>query len=181
MKIHYQTVSISGEEEIALNDTLNLSTNSDFITYDWSSSTDPLLIECDGSPECILTPQENTTYTLTVSDENGCVNTATFSVVVIIQCAPDDIEIPNAFTPNGDGNNDVFAPVFSEKGQEQVISMKIWNRWGEKVYEGGIGASWDGLFENEPAAAEVYIYTIELNCQVGEEEAIRTGDVTLIR
>ena len=136
---------------------------------------------CDGSPNCTDIPTENTTYILTLTDANGCTNTSSINVAVLIICNPADVEIPNAFTPNGDGTNDTFAPVFSENGQEQIVSMEIWNRWGELVFTGGLDASWDGTFDKEPAAADVYIYIIQLDCWFGEEEATLRGDVTLIR
>lgn len=174
-------LALTAATEIAIGDTVFLSAAADFNNYEWTSSTGNLLENCDGSPDCTDMPTENTTYTLTATDANGCPTTSSISVAVIIICNPAETEIPNAFTPNGDGTNDTFAPAFSENGQEQVQSMKIWNRWGEKVFEGGVGAIWDGTIDGEPATADVYIYAIEMDCRFGEEEATMKGDVTLIR
>jgi gliding motility-associated-like protein/uncharacterized repeat protein (TIGR01451 family) len=174
-------LSLNANQEIAIGDTVFISNTDEFIEYEWTSSTGNTLEDCDGSPDCNDLPTENTTYILTVTDANGCTATDSISVAVIINCNPADAEIPNAFTPNGDGTNDTFAPVFEETGQEQVISMRIWNRWGALVFEGGQDAVWDGMLEDKPAAADVYIYVIKLDCRFGEEEATLQGDVTLIR
>ncbi len=174
-------LTLNANQDVAIGDTVFLSNTDEFVAYEWTSSTGNNLANCDGSPDCFDVPTENTTYILTVTDENGCSATDSISVTVIISCNPADAEIPNAFTPNGDGTNDTFAPVFEETGQEQVLSMRIWNRWGDLVFEGGQDAVWDGMMDNEPAAADVYIYMIKLDCRFGEEEATLQGDVTLIR
>ncbi len=70
---------------------------------------------------------------------------------------------------------------YSKSGSKTVLEMKIWNRWGQKVYEGT--GPWDGRQKGEQAASDVYIYLIRVGCPVGvesEERALK-GDVTLVR
>lgn len=85
--------------------------------------------------------------------------------------------IPNAFTPNGDGINETFAP----KGQSiQVFNMKIFNRWGELLYEtDSMEKGWDGQYQGVLSQQDVYIYKIKARGEIAglvEEE----GTVTLI-
>ncbi|MFT6741669.1 MAG: gliding motility-associated-like protein, partial [Paraglaciecola sp.] len=150
--------------------------------------SNPDLISCDDCPDPTFTPQSaaDSFYTLTVIDENGCEGEVTYFVNVLPQCSADLVAIPNAFTPNGDGINDVFGPVIDGNFQkifdadDSGFSMRIYNRWGKKVFEAAGGnPTWDGTLENEAGGADVYIYIIEVNC--GEERKMLTGDVALIR
>jgi len=122
-------------------------------------------------------PQE---LIVTVIDSNGCVNTAS----VIINGVPPDIDIPNAFTPNGDEQNDVFLPVVTnaENIEGLIEEFRVYSRWGTEVYVefGPDVQGWDGNFQGELAPPEVYLYFIKLRLPNGEED-VRKGDVTLIR
>ncbi len=116
------------------------------------------------------------TYAATVYID-GC--SATDSVIVLNSCF---VDIPNIFSPNHDGVNDYFYPQqFLAKG---VLSFKmdIFNRWGEKVFEGtsSNGRGWDGKFNNIDQPNGVYIYVIDATLQDGQTEH-RTGNVTLLR
>ena len=82
--------------------------------------------------------------------------------------------------------NDTFGPVVDEnliklfERENSGFSMKIWNRWGQKIYDqSGSYPRWDGQFKDEPGGSDIYIYSIEVNCN-GEKMRL-TGDVTLIR
>ena len=114
------------------------------------------------------------TYQVLVTDDAGCVQTEEVTVTVLNSIA----EMPNAFTPNGDGNNDVFNLVQSPN--VAVSDFRIYNRWGKKVYELSENLDgWDGNIGGDPAAADVYIYIIEYEF-AGVVETLK-GDVTLIR
>jgi gliding motility-associated-like protein len=117
---------------------------------------------------------------VTVIDSNGCVNTAS----IIIEGVPPEIDIPNAFTPNGDELNDVFLPVITnaENIEGLIEEFRIFSRWGTEVYTefGPNVQGWDGDFQGETAPPEVYLYVIKLRLPNGDEQ-IRKGDVTLIR
>ncbi len=117
---------------------------------------------------------------VTVIDSNGCVNQAS----IFIEGVPPDIDIPNAFTPNGDEINDVFLPVITnaENIEGLIEEFRVYSRWGTEVYVefGPDVKGWDGDFQGELAPPEVYLYFIKLRLPNGEEQ-IRKGDVTLIR
>jgi len=94
--------------------------------------------------------------------------------------------MPNAFTPNLDGNNDYYSG--QGEGFERY-SMQIFNRWGELIYtsdfaklsNGVFGNPWDGTFQGEPAPAGVYMYRVEVVPALGVEPLLETGYFTLIR
>ncbi len=134
---------------------------------------------CTNSPACLDSLTESTEYFVTVVDANGCSSTVSQAVTVMLQCEPEKAELPNVFSPNNDGVNDVFTIV--SPGAESVLNMRIWNRWGEKVYDGP--GPWDGTQNGKPAGSDVYVYLIKVGCPVtvDSEEKVLKGDVTLLR
>lgn len=136
--------------------------------------------ECLNEPTCTdILGETDTIYNVTVFD-GSCSNTVEQLVSAVIECEPAEAKIPNVFTPNGDGVNDVFTIVAPDA--EEVVRMEIWNRWGEKVYDGS--GPWDGTQDGEPAGSDVYVYIIEVGCPAvieDAEEEILKGDVTLLR
>lgn len=127
--------------------------------------------------------QKDTTYTyadsgyytllLKVTDENGCTNTATRVIRVFdaMFCV-----IPNAFTPNGDGNNDVFAPVCNGLSN---YTLTIYSRWGQVLQE-CINCHWDANYADAPVPDGLYLYKIQVNAESGLKEIIY-GQVNVLR
>ncbi|RYE10307.1 MAG: gliding motility-associated C-terminal domain-containing protein, partial [Sphingobacteriales bacterium] len=89
--------------------------------------------------------------------------------------------IPSAFTPNGDGKNDVFRLV--SKGDIRLKELMIFNRFGQKVFEStDIDNSWNGSFNGEPVDVGTYFYMLKANCGNNNERLVELkGDVTVIR
>jgi gliding motility-associated-like protein len=123
-----------------------------------------------------------TTYFVSVASDFGC--PAGDSVTIHIFCDRSQLFIPNTFTPNGDGQNDVFYPRGS--GVQTIKYMRIYNRWGELLFErqnfdvNDANAAWDGSFRGNKAKPDVYVYIIDAICETGEPINIK-GDVTIIR
>jgi len=113
---------------------------------------------------------------LNLTSVNGCV----LDDDKIIKVIPAIWTMPNAFTPDGDEVNDLFAPLI--KGGIEIISFKIFNRWGREVYnnENGVGG-WNGTFNDKPAPMDVYMYQIEILRPDKVTVEKKSGDVTLIR
>ena len=91
-----------------------------------------------------------------------------------------DIFIPNAFSPNDDGLNDIFKP----SGNVTLQSMQIYNRWGELVYESSDGAfGWDGTYQKELVHEGYYFFIIRyMKPENGSETPyVSSGDVYLMR
>jgi len=113
--------------------------------------------------------------TLTVTDPFGCVG---INEVYINAKSCCNVAFPNAFTPNGDGKNDIFRPITA--GHHQLHVFRVANRWGQIVYETvNERDGWNGSFNGVPQDIGVYYYYIKYDCngQTIEEK----GDVTLIR
>ena len=120
-------------------------------------------------------PLETTTYTITATSFAGCEATATITVNVI----PPAYAFPNAFTPNGDSQNDVLQiRGISTYGAISIQNFRIFNRWGQLVFENG--TAWDGTFNGELQPQDTYIYTATIVLPTGQTEEVK-GDVLLIR
>jgi gliding motility-associated-like protein len=170
------TVSV---DTVGVGDTVFLSIPpGNYADIQWLAN-DSLLTGCAGSTTCFHIPLDSVVYAVFVLDENGCRGTDQQAVVVIPNCNPELVEVPNAFSPNGDKINDEFNIV--SLGSEVVENMKIWNRWGQKVYDGT--GPWNGEQGGKPAASDVYIYLIKVGCAITSEDMgkVLKGDVTLLR
>ena len=139
-------------------------------TYLWNPGTD--LDDSTKSEPTTLT-EENRTYTLLVTDTNGC----TFTDSILVVYSP-DIEVPSGFTPNSDGNNDVWNIQLLEKYPN--ASVQIYNRWGQLLYEqpNGYSVPWDGKYEGKELPIGTYYYIIDLK---DSEAKPLTGPITIIR
>jgi gliding motility-associated-like protein/uncharacterized repeat protein (TIGR01451 family) len=146
-----------------------------FATYTWNPA-------CGGCMDLLIQPDTAGFYLygLTVTDGNGCTGNAAYRVVVSPPCDPSKLQIPNVFTPSDDNDvNDVFRLVPTESSA-RVVSLTIYSRWGQKLYEGsGPAAAWDGDSDGKPAPADVYVYILVVACAEKEERIV--GDVTLLR
>jgi gliding motility-associated-like protein len=140
------------------------------------------------SLDCVTCPitgyraRVTTTFTLKGITDHGCVDSD--DVTIVVFCDQSQLFIPNTFTPNGDGQNDVFYPRGSGVGK--IKALRIYNRWGQLVFErlnmdvNAAGQGWDGNFKNEQLNPDVYVYTLEATCDTGEQ-IFWKGDVTIIR
>jgi gliding motility-associated-like protein len=117
-------------------------------------------------------------YWLRVTTQYGC--STTDSIEVFNRCY---IEIPNAFTPDGDGVNDYFFPRQLLSRGVSEFYMVIYNRWGEKVFETNNveGRGWDGRLNGTLQSQDVYIYQMKVRFTDTNEEQKYQGNVTLIR
>ncbi|MFX0556050.1 T9SS type B sorting domain-containing protein, partial [Maribacter sp. CXY002] len=112
------------------------------------------------------------TYEVRVVDENGCESIANIFMEFI------DIEIPNFFTPDGDGNNDFWIPRNMEQFPE--ILIKIFDRYGRVVSRQAVDAQgWDGKYEGKELPTGDYWYVIQLNGEADDREFV--GHFTLYR
>ena len=130
--------------------------------------------DCNYCPTVTVNPQENTCYTIEGISSFGCRNT---DVVCITVTKDWDVFIPNAFTPNGDINNEVFAP----KGYGiDKIRLAIFDRWGHQLFnEEGQTVGWDGSYKGKICEQGVYIFKLEVTAMSGEKR-YKTGHVTLL-
>jgi gliding motility-associated-like protein len=110
---------------------------------------------------------------LVVKDINGCLDSARKDITVIL--LPD---IPTAFTPNGDGQNDLF---LVRGGPFKTINVRIYNNWGQLIFETNDQAEgWNGTFNGTEQPLGVFVWVVEVEMFNGEKIK-KTGDVTLLR
>jgi gliding motility-associated-like protein len=118
-----------------------------------------------------------TDFDLVVESEHGCRSNFNISAKLNYDC-PDPIYVPSAFTPDGDGINDEFKPVMPGV---QMLSISVFNRWGELVYETTtIEEGWKGFYLNEKAKSDVYVWRMKYIDKY-EKERIAEGKVNLLR
>ena len=144
--------------------------------YQWIP---PAGVEAPTASSSVARPMSTTHYVIVVTDEFGCTRTDTVLVYVRdVICEEPYVFVPNAFTPNGDGKNDVLYV----RGEiiESVV-FKIYDRWGEKVFETtDLSKGWDGTFRGQPCEPGVYDYYMQVTC-LGLKRYFKKGNVTLLR
>lgn len=147
--------------------------------YTWSPAEG---LSCTDCPFPFASPSSNTRYHVRYVDNNNCSDTA--SVRVLVFCKEANVFVPNTFSPNGDGRNDVF--YVRGQGLRRVKSLRIFNRWGEVVFEkrdfavNDPSVGWDGRFKGGNPVADVYVYQLEVFC--GNSDLFRfDGNVALIK
>jgi gliding motility-associated-like protein len=142
--------------------------------YSWQPSAG---LSCTNCSSPIASPAATTSYIVTGTSTGGCSGSDTVTVFVgKSPCLP--ISFSNAFTPNGDGINDLFGPISSTN--QPVQAFMIYNRWGELVFESkNISHKWDGNFNGLPQPAGTYVYCLLVDCN-GKIQTIK-GTVELLR
>lgn len=157
----------------------SLITNGPISKWEWSPS---LNLSCNNCPQPIATIRNNISYVLKATNIFGCSGSDTLNIKVF--CENSQVYIPNAFTPDNDGKNDVF--MVRAKGIMQVKSMRIFNRWGQIVFERSNFPpndpvyGWNGRVNNVEIGPNVFAYTIEVICDDGTPFFYK-GNVTLLK
>jgi gliding motility-associated-like protein len=133
-------------------------------------------------PGVTVKPNATTTYTVLVTNRGGC--TASDQLTVNVLCNGANMFIPNTFSPNGDGMNDLFYPRGS--GIFTIKSIKIFSRWGEIIFEknnfnaNDASKAWDGTFKGKKLNSDVFVYMVEVVCD-NNEKLVFKGNVALIK
>lgn len=143
--------------------------------YTWTPSTylsNPNI----GNPVGSYPDTGSFTYIVHISSPSGCVGNDTFTVRVVSQAA---LFVPTAFSPNGDGLNDVLKPIGI--GYRDLRYFKVFNRWGEMVYNTNqFNQGWDGTLRGAKADMGTYFWVLSIIDRFGKEEMIK-GDSQLVR
>ncbi len=176
IKIKQDTTIIEGQS-VQLNPLFNIQNTQ----WTWSPKKS---LSCSTCFSTIARPNENTIYEIKGTDNQGCKYYGKVTVKVTPICHY-KLFIPNTFSPNDDGTNDVFT-IFSNDCVVSIKKMKIFDRWGNLVFEtqdfpsNNPDYGWKGTFLNNPANASVYTYLIEVE-DFFKEIQIYKGDVILVR
>jgi gliding motility-associated-like protein len=124
-------------------------------------------LSCATCPEPVATPKDNITYTVTATNQGKCSTSENITLGVV--CGDANVFIPNTFSPNNDGSNDVFYP--RGKGLYKIKSLKIFNRWGECVFDkkemtpNNAADGWNGTYNGAQLPSDVYVYILEVVCE----------------
>jgi gliding motility-associated-like protein len=147
--------------------------NPGLLEFSWSSSGDTSI--CPSCSLPVVSPNETTAYTLTVS---GCTNT---TVVYLVNVVEEPV-VPNLFTPNNDGTNDDWGPLFPEGFIPEVEVYQVYNRWGALVFESDDPIEkWVGDVNGSgEAPSDVYAYIVQFRYPDGAS-FYSAGEVTLLR
>ena len=115
---------------------------------------------------------------LVVYDANGCSDTA---IAVVESSDVIRLTVPNAFTPNGDGLNDLFIPVISNPEQAKYYQFDVFNRWGQIVFSSNKpGEGWDGKYKGKLCPFGTYNWKVSFDV-TGQESTNANGHVTMVK
>ena len=164
-------VDAGADVQIPTGGSINLNANG--VVTDWEYSWEPAeFLNNPSVTNPLASPEETTTFYVTVTDDNGC--TATDSVLVEVTPG---IDFPDGITPNGDGINDVW--IIDNISLFDDAIVEVYNRWGQMLFQSppGYPQPWDGKFNDEDLPVGTYYYVIYSD---NFKEPF-TGPITLVR
>ena len=163
-------VSISDHDSICSEVEVNLNAGPGFASYKWQ----------DGSTEPQLLATSEGIYWVVVTDNNGC---QANDSVLLHQCEL-LLWMPNVFTPNGDGLNDVFGPRY-RSDVDITFQMLIFNKWGEQMFStNDINKGWDGTYKGVLCTEDLYTWTITFSAPTNYkflQKSPQSGNVMLLK
>jgi gliding motility-associated-like protein len=139
----------------------------------------------------------DTTRFITVTQNGQYIVEADFGVcgvlkdtvsIQFVNCVPEPeppavctMWLPNAFSPNGDGKNDLLKPIVAPTALDlKFTRMEVYNRWGNRLYfSEDISSGWDGKHQGQEQSTDTYFFIIRYKC--GDEDRVLKGDVVLVR
>jgi gliding motility-associated-like protein len=141
-------------------------------TYLWKPSTGLTCVDCSNP---LASPGTTTEYTVIVTNSNGCSDSATVTVTVR---ANNVVFIPDVFSPNGDGQNDVL---YIRGNGIKELHFALYDRWGEKVFETrDQSVGWDGTRKGNQLNSAVFVYYAKVTFVNGDKTTLK-GDISLVR
>lgn len=171
------TVNGIGDTTVTLGDSapLTVLVNPSGGSFVWSDGGSDNTIDCNTCQSVLVTPDEATEYSITYTSAFGCTNSDTVDVYVTVV---DMVDVPNGFSPNGDGNNDLL---FVKGKGIKTMYFTVYNRYGQKVFEtDNQNIGWDGTFLGAPENPGVFVWYLEYTL-IDNTTNFKKGNVTLIK
>lgn len=166
----FNALTLGKDTTLCVGEKLVLQANVPNVQYLWQ----------DASKSPTYTVNQAGNYSLTVIDNYGC-SSSTSIRVDFKQCTNCPIELPNAFTPNGDGRNDVFK-VLTPCSLIDNFYLGIYNRWGQKIFETKeVTVGWDGMLKGQLLALGTYLYSLQYKKYGTYTIVQKRGTFTLLR
>ena len=166
-------VKISNDTVVAMGDTLQIFASSVATDYLWSPAfglDDPN----KSAPRVTVTG--DITYTVLASTSAGCKGSA--SVTLKVYDGP-EVYVPTAFTPNGDGLNDLFKPF--PVGIKNYVYFRVFNRWGQMIFAtSDFNRGWDGTINGKTQPSGTYVWIVE-GITKDNKKIVKRGTITLVR
>jgi len=162
------SVRIVGSTSIIAGDSVLISSSVNGSSYLWSTGATTKSI--------VIKPSATSTYSLSVKDSAGCINSAVIVITVTENCG--NIFIPTAFSPNKNGQNDIL---YVHGDCIKAMDFVVYDRWGEKVFESySLNDGWDGTFKGKPLNTGSFAYYLKATMQNGKVVE-KKGNVALVR
>ena len=156
-------------------DTIFCTENSSLVL---APASDGITYTVNGTESAIVNITKEGSYTIVAADATGCKKTFN-TAVRKTNCAGCAANTPNAFTPNGDGVNDVFRPRFN--CNVSAFEFIIFNKWGQKIFETKeVNKGWDGTYQGNKLLPDTYVYIIQYHITAGTRKTAK-GAVVLIK
>lgn len=178
----YPTVNLGPDLTLStgtLHPLISTITNGPIAQWLWQPATD---LNCNTCPQPLATIKKDITYAVRVTTAFGCSATDTINIKTF--CENSQVFIPNAFTPDGDGINDIL--MVRGKGIVSVKFFRIFNRWGEVVFErtgfppNVANYGWNGKIRGVTGGPDVFVYTAEVVCENGTTFVYK-GNTSIIK
>lgn len=127
-----------------------------------------------------LVPESTTTYKVNALSRYLCEGSA--EITIVVKDLDKTVFVPNAFSPNGDGLNDIFNPLLNITEAYSIAEFSVYNRYGQLVYvnDGQVNRGWDGTYNGKPCEQDVYMWVLKVKFIDGTTFEDK-GDVHLIR
>lgn len=179
---NYPSVNLGPDKVLSAGSLLPITpviTNGPITKWEWLPAHDLSCSNC-GTPTASI--KKDITYAVIATNAYGC--KATDSINIKVFCESTQVYIPNVFTPDGDGVNDIL--MVRGTGINTVKSFRIFNRWGEIVFEKANfypnekSSGWDGTVRGSKAPTDIYVYTCEVVCENGNSFVYK-GNVAIIK
>lgn len=175
------TIFAGNDTTVNTGNTVRLSPTSsnDVTSFNWAPAGG---LSCTNCSSPMADVKGSATYKVTATNQGGCV--ASDDITITSVCNGNNFFIPNSFSPNGDGMNDVF--FVRGKGVYNVHSLRVFNRWGQLIFEkrnfmaNDQSAGWDGKINGKIADMDVYVYIVDIICDNSNIVPYK-GNVALIR